>query len=260
MAASCQANPLAPGPAAPDHVQTTLAALRRASAPSRGTTCRLSRPPIRPRQSIRWAIIIDLDACTGCSACVTACQAENNVPVVGQGRGRRGREMHWIRIDRYYEGSEDDPDGGTADDVPALRQRAVARPCAPCWPRCTAPKASNGRSTTVASAPATARTTALQESGASTGSSTARGPAARTSCSTRVYGAIARRHGKCSLCVQRIQGGRIERAAPATAADGTATRLPAVCPAQAIVFGDLKIASSGVALMQKPARPVPSSS
>ena len=80
---------------------------------------------------MRWGMVIDLDRCTGCEACVVACRVENNVPVVGQQECEKARMLSWIRIERYYEGEYPNV---KARFMPVLCQHCEKAPCEPVCP------------------------------------------------------------------------------------------------------------------------------
>jgi molybdopterin-containing oxidoreductase family iron-sulfur binding subunit len=79
----------------------------------------------------RWVMVVDLDRCTGCQACVVACHAENNVPVVGEEQAAYGRWMHWIIIQRYWEGEYPNV---KARFMPVMCQQCTEAPCEPVCP------------------------------------------------------------------------------------------------------------------------------
>jgi len=81
------------------------------------------------QQGPRWGMAIDLSSCVGCGGCVVACQSENNIPVVGPEQVRKGRAMHWIRIDRYYDGEETATGSPSVVHEPMLCQHCDNAPC-----------------------------------------------------------------------------------------------------------------------------------
>ena len=119
-----------------------------------------------------WAMAIDLDRCTGCGACVVACNAENNIPTVGEAEAGKNRLMHWIRVNRYWEGEFPE---AQAIYLPIPCMQCERAPCELVCPVYATYHNEDGLNAMVyngASEPGTARTTAPTPSGCSTGTTT----------------------------------------------------------------------------------------
>lgn len=221
----------------------------------------------------RWGMSIDLNACIGCGACVTACTSENNVPVVGKDEVRRNREMHWIRIDRYYSSNTDKKRNSyeemeVPDEYPeVVYQPVMCQHCnhAPCETVC--PVLATSHSTEGLNMMAYNRCVGTRYCANNCPYKVRRfnwfnyignekfkdvNPSqhelARMVLNPDV---VVRSRGvmeKCSLCVQRIQAGKLDaKKKGQPVQDGAIqTACASACPANAITFGDVNDEKTGV--------------
>lgn len=205
----------------------------------------------------KWGIAIDLNACVGCNACVISCQAENNIPVVGRDEVRRQRELHWLRIDRYFEGDRENP---KVNYQPVMCSQCDNASCESVCPVLATVHSSEGLNMQVYNRCVGTRY-------------------CENNCPTKVrrfnwfdypHGdAIAnlalnpdvtvRSRGvmeKCSFCVQRIEEVKIRARNEGRAiVDGEIQPACAQsCPANAIILGDLTDLKSRVAQLKKSGR------